>query len=937
MSLFLLGLLLLPFQGEPAPAPEIAVHAGLLYVDPETSPLENAWLLIGEGRVVGVVEEKSLLPPLIPVLDFSDQVLVPGFVAADSRWTGSNSQGDHALGAHRRALDDFDSWQDTSAVLARGITTVYLPPDRKRLVGGRGAIVKTAGNHRVLRELASLHINLTVEARNPPAFFRPPIPPTAESPLRPSQVQPSSSLAGALMVLREQPGLADGSAHAEALRAYLNEKHTSLRLRAEHAEETLGALEILRAWKRPVGVLEIPSMEGVDWRALLRARIGVVLRMPVFQQAPDLGPSWELPTESLAGMVPPALVPGPHAPWTWLREAAAVAVGRGMSETSALSGITKMPAAALGLMNQVGSLNDGCDADFLVMTGAPLAPSSSILEVWIEGERVFDRATWDRADETPPATILRAGTVWTGSGPPLEGGAEVLLLGQRIVAVGKRVPHPAGARVVDAGPDAHLTPGFIDARGHLGLAARENPSATTLLGRLAASSYWNPQWLQVARAGVTTVVPAPSSFAKNGSRTQAMKTAAQGVEGAWLDGQDIVFFDVRGGDHVSRPGSLESMLKRGKKYADTWQEWRKKRAEWETEQAEKKTTERQETEATLRKRLAGNPAVEEEKEEEKETKEEEEEDDVVAEVDPINGLWEATIEHVMLPEPVNINFRVHHEGERAIILLSSPDFPDEPAEEVEAEWDGKELTIEMQTEIGMVRVVGVVDSPDHMEVSIVLSGLGSVDFEAFRIEVGEAGADIAVARKAKPKDEGPQAPSVDHGQEGLRALFEGRAVAVVAADREDEIRVAIAAFTQHELPVNILNGSAVLEVADLLRAHDVGVIAPQSLVTRDRNRDRVRAAELQAEGLNIAFQSGGAGSARFLPATVAAAVSQGLGADAALEAMTFGAARLLGLESRIGRLAPGLDADVVVLNGPPFDLRSRVLRVFVNGVEVPRD
>jgi hypothetical protein len=40
------------------------------------------------------------------------------------------------------------------------------------------------------------------------------------------------------------------------------------------------------------------------------------------------------------------------------------------------------------------------------------------------------------------------------------------------------------------------------------------------------------------------------------------------------------------------------------------------------------------------------------------------------------------------------------------------------------------------------------------------------------------------------------------------------------------------------------------------------------------------------------------------------------------------------MSERIGRLAPGLDGDVLLLDGPPLDPRTRVLRAWVGGEEV---
>ncbi|MEZ5988859.1 MAG: amidohydrolase family protein [Planctomycetota bacterium] len=62
-----------------------------------------------------------------------------------------------------------------------------------------------------------------------------------------------------------------------------------------------------------------------------------------------------------------------------------------------------------------------------------------------------------------------------------------------------------------------------------------------------------------------------------------------------------------------------------------------------------------------------------------------------------------------------------------------------------------------------------------------------------------------------------------------------------------------------------------------------------------------------------------------------AAARYGLPADKALAGITLEAARVLGVDSRVGSLAPGKDADFVILSGAPFDARTRVEEVWVDG------
>jgi imidazolonepropionase-like amidohydrolase len=74
-----------------------------------------------------------------------------------------------------------------------------------------------------------------------------------------------------------------------------------------------------------------------------------------------------------------------------LLRSAALGVRGGMSEDASLKGLTIYPAEMLDLESRVGSLEAGKDADFIVLSGAPLSVYTHVLETWIEGEKVFDR------------------------------------------------------------------------------------------------------------------------------------------------------------------------------------------------------------------------------------------------------------------------------------------------------------------------------------------------------------------------------------------------------------------------------------------------------------------------------------------------------------------------------------------------------------------
>jgi imidazolonepropionase-like amidohydrolase len=61
------------------------------------------------------------------------------------------------------------------------------------------------------------------------------------------------------------------------------------------------------------------------------------------------------------------------------------------------------------------------------------------------------------------------------------------------------------------------------------------------------------------------------------------------------------------------------------------------------------------------------------------------------------------------------------------------------------------------------------------------------------------------------------------------------------------------------------------------------------------------------------------------------AVEQGVSPDAALKAITLCPAQIMGIDSRVGSLERGKDADVVLLSGLPFEAGTRVYATMIGG------
>ena len=63
-----------------------------------------------------------------------------------------------------------------------------------------------------------------------------------------------------------------------------------------------------------------------------------------------------------------------------------------MTREGALKAMTINGATILDLNHRTGSLVPGKDADFILLDGDPLSVYTKVLETWVEGKKVFDRA-----------------------------------------------------------------------------------------------------------------------------------------------------------------------------------------------------------------------------------------------------------------------------------------------------------------------------------------------------------------------------------------------------------------------------------------------------------------------------------------------------------------------------------------------------------------
>jgi imidazolonepropionase-like amidohydrolase len=158
-------------------------------------------------------------------------------------------------------------------------------------------------------------------------------------------------------------------------------------------------------------------------------------------------------------------------------------------------------------------------------------------------------------------------------------------------------------------------------------------------------------------------------------------------------------------------------------------------------------------------------------------------------------------------------------------------------------------------------------------------------------------------------------------------LREKKLVAYFEAHTRAEVAAALQLIGRFELRGVLVGAEEITPFLDEIKKLGVGVVA-RPVQQGDYDRPALELARSAPAGVPVAF---GSGSAQELRMTAALALNAGLPREGAWRGMTTNAGQMLGLPPSAGKLTVGAPADLVVWNGSPLDLRSRALRVVVDG------
>jgi imidazolonepropionase-like amidohydrolase len=181
-------------------------------------------------------------------------------------------------------------------------------------------------------------------------------------------------------------------------------------------------------------------------------------------------------------------------------------------------------------------------------------------------------------------------------------------------------------------------------------------------------------------------------------------------------------------------------------------------------------------------------------------------------------------------------------------------------------------------------------------------------------------------------------PDRDLRREVFAEVLRGKLPLLVTVNRATDIDAALRIAKEFGISLVLDSAAEAYLVADRIKEAGVPVIVHPSMRRggsgETENISFETPATLRAKGITVALQSGFEG---YVPKTrvalfeAAVAAANGLTTEQALATITSDAAVILGVADRVGMLRPGLDGDVAVFDGDPFEYTTHCTAVVIDG------
>lgn len=383
----------------------LIINANILPMD--SSPVENGFVRINDGKIADVGDMKSLKPLHgEETLDLDGKLLLPGFIDAHCHVglyeDGLGLEGDDLnedsdpVTPHIRSIDGINPFDRCFAEARQhGVTCAVVSPGSANPVAGQICALKTAGR-RVDDMLVAQPLAIKFAlGENPKSIYG-------------SKNQTPVTRMATVAIIREQLQKAkryldeknrakadseldepDFDARMEALIPLLEGKIRA-HFHAHKAYDILSAVRIAKEFSLKYTLIH--CTEGHLIADILAEEEAKVVCGPLLcaRTKPELAGLSVENCGSLAdaGVLVAISTDHPEVPINFLAGSAAIAASGGMSREKAIEAITIAAARAVELDSRIGSITAGKDADLLVFAHDPFSVGAKPEMVFIDGKLV---------------------------------------------------------------------------------------------------------------------------------------------------------------------------------------------------------------------------------------------------------------------------------------------------------------------------------------------------------------------------------------------------------------------------------------------------------------------------------------------------------------------------------------------------------------------
>jgi imidazolonepropionase-like amidohydrolase len=382
----------------------VAIKAGKVLTI-SGDPIKDGVVLILNGKILDVGSDLAI-PEEAEVIDAAGKTVMPGLVSAGPISVGRGGEDENEQSSEItptfRIVNAIDPASKRLKQLPHtGVTCLHLAPGSNNLIAGLGAVIKPTGQTgppTILKEDASLWITLgsdstrgnrTPRSSRPNSFYH---------------RRPTTRMAVAWMIRKS---FFDARQYAQTPQASpdpdmdilvaAQQGTIPIYMRARRTTDIRMALNLAREYDLTVTLYGCSEGHKMV-QPLVDGQMPVILE-PYFHDNENdrsyspsrdkLSLNWSNPASLSRAGIKVALSSQSGPTRTDLLTVALFAVRHGMARDLALRAVTLTAAELLGVADRVGSIEKDKDADLLILSGDPLASTTRIERVFINGNSVF--------------------------------------------------------------------------------------------------------------------------------------------------------------------------------------------------------------------------------------------------------------------------------------------------------------------------------------------------------------------------------------------------------------------------------------------------------------------------------------------------------------------------------------------------------------------